>query len=141
MNVFKSQAERRIEALTWGSLLIWVGVTLVVDFHRGVPALVAGLILLVSAFVQRIAGWEAGFVLWVGGIALTVSGLNDLQNGRHHLSAFAIVLIIIGGTIILRAIAGGGPRAKRRRQFIEAVRDQRGPSGGGPTAGGPFRDV
>ncbi len=139
MNVFKSAAERRVEALTWGSLLIWVGITLVVDFHRGVPALVAGLILLVSALVQRVAGWEAGFVLWVGGIALTVSGLNDLSNGHRHLSAFAVVLIIIGGAIILRAITGGGPRAKRRRQFIEAVRQQRGP---GPTGSdGPYRDI
>jgi hypothetical protein len=136
MNIFKSPAERRIEALTWGTLLIWVGISLVTNLHRGVPALVAGLILLVSAIVQRVAGWEAGFVLWIGGIALTVSGLNDLQNGRHHLSAFAIVLIIIGGTIVLRSIAGGGPRARRRRAFIEAVRDQRGPSGGGP-----YRDV
>jgi hypothetical protein len=135
MNVFKNPAERRIEALTWGTLLIWVGISLVVNFHRGIPALVAGLILLTSAIVQRIAGWEAGFVLWVGGIALTVSGLNDLQNGRHHLSALAIVLIIIGGSIVLRSIAGGGPRARRRRQFIEAVREQRGPGGG------PYRDV
>src|SRR5205807_293176 len=131
MNVFKSPAERKVEALTWGTLLVWVGITLVVDLHRGVPALVAGFILLTSAIVQRIAGWEAGFVLWVGGIALTVSGLNDLSNGHRHLSAFAVVLIIIGGAIILRAITGGG-RAKRRRQFIEAVRDQRGPSGDGP---------
>jgi hypothetical protein len=137
MNVFKSPAERRIEALTWGTLLIWVGITLVVDFHRGVPALVAGLILLTSALIQRVAGWEAGFVLWVGGIALTVSGLNDLGNGHRHLSAFAIVLIIIGGSIVLRAIAGGGPRARRRRQFIEAVRQQRDPSDGG----GPYRDI
>ena len=136
MNVFKSHAERRIEALTWGALLIWVGITLVVDFHRGVPALVAGLVLLASAIVQRIAGWEAGFVLWVGGIALTVSGLNDLSNGHRHLSAFAIVLIIIGGAIILRAITGGGPRSRRRREFIEAARQQRGPSGGGP-----YRDI
>jgi hypothetical protein len=136
MNVFKSAAERRVEALTWGALLIWVGVSLATDLHKGVPGLVAGSILLVSALYQRIRGWEAGIILWAGGLALTISGLNDLRSGHHRLSALAIVLILIGGAILLRAITGGGPRAKHRRQVIEAFKEQRG-----PFDDGPYRDV
>ena len=136
MNVFKSPAERRIEALTWGALLVWVGVSLATTLHKGVPGLVAGCILLVSALYQRLRGWEAGIVLWAGGLALTIAGLNDLRGGHHKLSALAIVLILIGGAIVIRAITGGGPRARHRREFIQAVKDKRG-----PFDDGPYRDI
>lgn len=136
MNVFKSTAERRVEALTWGALLIWVGVSLATNLHKGVPGLVAGLILLVSALYQRLRGWEAGIILWAGGLALTISGLNDLRAGHHHLSALAIVLILIGGAIVLRAVTGGGPRARHRRELIDAARRQRG-----AFDDGPYRDI
>ena len=129
MNVFKSQAERRVEAFTWGALLVWVGASLIVDLHRGVPSLVAGLILLTSAIIQRVMGWEAGIILWAGGLALSISG-------HHHLSALAIILILIGGSILLRAISGPGPRARRRKRILEAVQQQ-------PDASdrGPYRDI
>jgi hypothetical protein len=125
VNVFKSVAERRIEALTWGALVTWVGISLIVDLHRGVPSLVAGSILLLSALYQRMRGWEAGIILWAGGLALTISGLNDLRAGHHHLSALAIVLILIGGSILLRAIGGESPRQRRRKRILEAVKEQR----------------
>ncbi|MGZ4141912.1 MAG: hypothetical protein ACXVQY_05325 [Actinomycetota bacterium] len=135
MNVFKSAGERRVEALTWGALLIWVGVSLAVDLHRGVPSPVAGLILLTSAIVQRIVGWEAGIILWAAGLALSISGLNDLTNRNHHLPALAIILILIGGTIVLRAI-GAGPRARRRKRILQSVQQSRG-----PFDDGRYRDV
>jgi hypothetical protein len=136
VNVFKSPAERRTEALTWGALLVWVGVSLIADLHRGVPSLVAGSILLLSAIIQRVRGWEAGIILWAGGLALTISGLNDLRAGHHHLSALAIVLILIGGAIVLRAVGGESPRARRRKRFLQAVQDQ-----ADQFDRGPYRDV
>ena len=99
------------------------------------PSLVAGLILLTSAVIQRVMGWEAGIILWAGGLALSISGLNDLR-GHHHLSALAIILILIGGSIVLRAISGPGPRARRRKRILEAVQQQRDPSDRGP-----YRDI
>ena len=122
--MLKSVAERRIEALTWGALLVWVGISLIVDLHRGVPSLVAGSILLLSAIYQRVRGWEAGIILWAGGLALTISGLNDLRAGHHHLSALAIILILIGGSIVLRAVGGESPRARRRKRILESVKEQ-----------------
>ncbi|HJT38257.1 MAG TPA: hypothetical protein VJ818_07520 [Actinomycetota bacterium] len=136
MNPFKSAGERRVEALTWGALLVWVGVSLIVDLHRGVPSLVAGSILLLSAIYQRFRGWEAGIILWAGGLALTLSGLNDLRAGHHHLSVLAIVLILIGGAIVLRAVGGESPRQRRRKRFLQAVQDQRD-----QFDRGPFRDI
>jgi len=117
MKVFKSAGERRLEAATWGALLVWIGITLAVDLHKGVPGLVAGLILLVSALAQRIAGWDAGLVMWAAGLALSISGLNDLTNGKHHLPALAIILILIGGAILIRAIQGD----KGRRRHLSSV--------------------
>src|SRR5215467_13010444 len=122
--MFKSAAERRIETLTWGALVLWVGISLIVDLNRGVPSLVAGSILLASALYQRLRGWEAGIILWAGGLALTISGLNDLRAGHHHLSALAIILILIGGSIVLRAIGGETPKQRRRKRILEAVKDQ-----------------
>ena len=122
--MLKSVAERRIEALAWGALLVWVGISLIVDLHRGVPSLVAGSILLLSAIYQRVRGWEAGIILWAGGLALTISGLNDLRTGHHHLSALAIILILIGGSIVLRAVGGESPRARRRKRILESVKEQ-----------------
>jgi len=136
VNVFKSVAERRIEALTWGALLVWVGISLIVDLHRGVPSLVAGSILLLSAIVQRVMGYEAGIILWAGGLALTISGLNDLRAGHHHLSVLAIVLILIGGSILLRAFGGESPRQRRRKRILEAVKEQRD-----QFDRGPYRDI
>jgi hypothetical protein len=127
VNVFKDPRERRIEALTWGTLLVWVGLSLGIDFPKGVPGLVAGLILLTSAIIQKVMGWEAGIVLWAAGLALTLSGLNDLTNGRHHVPALAIVLILIGGWIVLRALTG----SRRPRRHLYDVSEPRG----------PFRDV
>ena len=134
--MLKSAAERRIEAFTWGALLVWVGVSLIVDLHRGVPSLVAGSIMLLSAIYQRMRGWEAGIILWAGGLALTISGLNDLRAGHHHFSVLAIVLILIGGSIVLRAIGGETPRQKRRKRILEAVQNQRD-----QFDRGPYRDI
>ena len=104
--------------------------------YRGVPGLVAGSILLLSAIYQRVRGWEAGIILWAGGLALTISGLNDLRSGHHHLSLLAVVLILIGGAIVLRALGGPGPRARRRKRILEAVQDQRD-----QFERGPYRDI
>jgi hypothetical protein len=128
VNVFKSPAERRIEAATWGTLLVWVGISLGITLPKGVPGLVAGLILLASAILQKALGWEAGIILWAAGLALSLSGLNDLTNGKHHIPALAIILILIGGSILLRALAGGG--SDRRRHLSDVSRPR-----------GPYRDV
>jgi hypothetical protein len=103
----KPTAERRIEAATWGLLLIWAGVVLAVELREGVPAVVAGGILLASALIQKSMGGEGGLVFWAGGIAFTLSGLNDLTNGRRHIPVLAVVLILFGAAVLGRALAGG----------------------------------
>jgi hypothetical protein len=114
--LFKTTSERRIELATWGLMLIWVGVWMSVDLRRGVPGVVAGAILLLSALIQRALGYEAGLVLWVGGIAFMVSGLNDLAKGKHNVSVLAIVLVIFGAMLLIRAAAG--PQNKRKLRAV-----------------------
>jgi hypothetical protein len=123
--LFKPSGERRIELATWGLLLIWVGIWLSVDMRRGVPALVTGGLLLGSALLQRVLGYEAGLVLWVGGFAFTLSGLNDLTRGKHHVPAFAIVLVIAGVLMLIRAFAG--PQRRRHLRAVTHGRDPRPP--------------
>lgn len=114
----KDPRERRVETATWGVLLVWVGTMLVVHEPRGVANIGAGAIMLVSALIQRALGWDAGLVLWAGGIAFLLSGINDRLGRDQHVPALAVVLIIIGGMLVLRAFG----RQPRRNRHIRVVR-------------------
>ena len=143
MGIFKSSGERRVEAATWGLLLIWAGAVIVADngdrpFVKGVPAVVAGGILLLSAAVQKVMGWEAGFIFWAGGIAFGLSGLNDLTHGKRNLPVLAVILIIAGVLVLLRALSvPGGPG--RHLRGVSSPHDRPGGDGGFQRRGGDER--
>jgi hypothetical protein len=101
----KRALERKIEGATWGLLLIWAGVYLAVDHMKaGVPALVAGSILLASAMLQRAIGGDAGIMYWGSGLGFALWGLNDLVNKKHDFPVLATVLILVGLFVLLRAL-------------------------------------
>ena len=122
--MIKSAAEARIEIATWGLVLIWVGLVMAFDFRKGIPALVAGAILLVSGVIQKAIGGRAGMIVWVAGIALVLSGVNDLTHGRKHVPVLAVIVIIIGAGLLGGAIAGGR-RMQRRVQMYTGHWTQR----------------
>lgn len=109
----KSGGERRFEAVTWGLLLVWVGLMMTVDEPDGLTGVGAGGILLLSALIQRAVGWEAGAVLWVAGFVLVLSGVNELV-GEQDVPVLAVLLILFGAAIVGKAVMSGS-RARARR--------------------------
>jgi hypothetical protein len=70
----KQPAERIIEAITWASVVIWLGFTLIAHILNYVwlVVLVLAVILLSSAIYQRSRDWETSLSIWVFGIWMAV---------------------------------------------------------------------
>ncbi|MFA5890214.1 MAG: hypothetical protein WDA27_04555 [Actinomycetota bacterium] len=118
----KSAGERRIETATWGLLLIWAGIVITADLSTGIPATVAGGILLLSAIAQKAAGHSAGLILWAGGLGFLLSGVNDLLGRDRNVPIFAGALVVVGVLLLARALAGG-----RKNSWQGNSRTPRGP--------------
>lgn len=104
----KSLGERRIELATWGALAIWVGIMMVAHEGRGVAPLGVGVILVVSALVQRVQRFDVGILLWAFGIYFLVRGIVDIAEiNDADVPTLAIVLIALGVFLIWRAARGG----------------------------------
>ncbi|HVL32387.1 MAG TPA: hypothetical protein VM600_02275 [Actinomycetota bacterium] len=105
----KHPGERRLETVTWGLLLVWLGVMMMIEEPEGLAGVGAGAILLLSAVLQKLLKWEAGAVLWIAGVALVFSGINELL-GDREVPVLAIVLLVVGALVIGRAMAPRRPR-------------------------------
>lgn len=108
----KPPAERRIELATWGALLVWIGVMLMVDERPGVTAVGLGGIMLASAVIQRALGYRAGLLLWGFGLYFLIGGLADLTDLKLSNVALAGVLIAFGALLLIRATGGPGWRSR-----------------------------
>jgi hypothetical protein len=102
---------RNFEAITWGAILIWWGVTeLVVSLPHGVGAIGIGLILLGLNLARSLNGIpNRGFTTTVGILAL-VLGVLELASSVLHLSfdlpIFSILLIVLGLVVLARGLSG-----------------------------------
>lgn len=94
-----------IRRATWGLLLLWIGVMMVVEESPGVASIGAGAILLLSALLRRALAWRAGFVLWAMGALLVIFGLNDLGGDDRGIPLFAVALIGFGSLMLVRAFS------------------------------------
>jgi hypothetical protein len=102
---------RNFEAIAWGALLIWWGITeLVPSLPDGTGALGIGLILIGVNFARRLNGIPiSGFSTTVGILALVWGGLElvgVLLSLPFELPIFAILLIVLGAIILAPALAG-----------------------------------
>ncbi len=70
----KSAAERSIEALTWASVVIWLGFALLAHLlgYPWLVVMVLSIILLSSAIYQHSQGWQTSLGIWVFGIWMAV---------------------------------------------------------------------
>ncbi|MBN1564666.1 MAG: hypothetical protein JXA10_12545 [Anaerolineae bacterium] len=78
----KQTPERIIEALTWASVLIWIGFAFIAHILNYVwlVVLVLSVILLSSAIYQRSRNWETSLSIWVFGIWMAVFSVLETVN-------------------------------------------------------------
>lgn len=133
----KTTAERSIEALTWASVVIWLGFALVAHILNYVwlIMMVLSIILLSSAIYQRSQGWHTSLSIWIFGIWMavfsvleTVSGMLVAINDSGGLNIdlwvyLGIALVSMGVAVVFRTVQGPGTTTDRSAR---ARRDERG---------------
>jgi len=102
---------RNFEAMAWGALLVWWGVTeLFGTLPEGSGAIGIGLILLGLNIARSLNGIPtSGFTTTVGILALVWGGLElagVIFSLPFEIPVFAILLIVWGATVLARALTG-----------------------------------
>ena len=89
---------RNIDALAWGALLIWWGLTLLVQFPAGVGLIGVALILLAASAARAFQGMPvSGFTTAIGVLALVWGGLELAGTVLpFELPVFPVLLIVLG---------------------------------------------
>jgi hypothetical protein len=99
------------ETIAWGVILLWWGITELLNLPNGMDALGIGLILLTLTAARSGKGLRtSGLTIAVGVLALAW-GLLDLMDSLlrlpFELPTFAILLIVLGVTLIALALLRG----------------------------------
>lgn len=78
----KSGGERSIEALTWASVVMWLGFALIIHLleYAWLVLMVLGIILLSSAIYQRSRGWHTSLMIWIGGVWMAIFSVIEVTN-------------------------------------------------------------
>lgn len=102
---------RNFEAIAWGALLIWWGITeLFTSLPDGTGALGIGLILVGVNVARSLNGLAISrFSMTLGILALVWAGLElvgVLLSLPFEIPIFAILLIVLGAIILAPALAG-----------------------------------
>jgi len=110
MNITQ-RLNRNFEAIAWGALFIWWGITEIVTFlPAGIGLLGIGLILLGVNAARLQSGISAsGFSTTIGILALIWGGLElagALLSLPFELPVFAILLIVLGGSVLASVLIG-----------------------------------
>ena len=98
-----------LEAVAWGALLVWWGITeLVPGLPKGLGAVGVGLILLGVNAVRRLSGAPISvFSTFLGVLALVWGGLDlvaSVLNLPFEMPTFAILLIVLGAMLLGREL-------------------------------------
>jgi hypothetical protein len=136
----KSTAERRVEALAWASVLIWLGMSLLMGLlaYVWLVVMVLSIILLSSAIYQRARGWHTSLSIWVFGIWMAIfsvvevlnefiRAINDGEGLDITLGIYlGIALVSMGVAAVLRNIQapGGDEDDRRDRRARERTPDR-----------------
>ena len=93
---------RNIEAIAWGALFIWWGITLLIQFPAGVGLIGVGLILLAANAARYFQGMRlSGFSTTIGVLALLWGGMELAGTVLpFELPVFPIILIVLGLMIL-----------------------------------------
>lgn len=98
------RTNRNIEALAWGALFVWWGITLLVKLPAGVGLIGVGLILLGANGIRYSQGMRInGFSLTIAILALVWGGLElagAVLRLPFEVPVFAILLIVLGVMVL-----------------------------------------
>ena len=88
----KQPAERVIEALTWASVVIWLGFALIAHILNYVwlIVLVLSVILLSSAIYQRSRNWETSLAIWCTNVGVLRESACPVTVSAHNPSRFTL---------------------------------------------------
>ena len=100
---------RNLEAMAWGALFIWWGITELFPFlPHGVGAIGIGLIFLGLNLARSLNGLPtSGFSTTLGVLALVLGGLelaSSVMRLSFELPVFAILLIVLGVILLAREL-------------------------------------
>ncbi len=142
----KSNLERSVEALTWATVVIWLGFVLIFSPPVWLVLMILSIILLTSAIYQRSRGWQTSMMIWIAGVWMAVfsvveivSEFIDTVTGEHivvsPLVYLGITLISMGLAVVFRMMqiptltapdAGARSRSSARgRAAVDPVVQQR----------------
>ena len=76
--MMKGETERNVERMTFGAMLILLGIVALVRVPGWFFPLAAAVILLGSAFYQRSQGWSVSFWTWLFGGLFAIAAVLDL---------------------------------------------------------------
>ncbi len=106
-----------IEALAWGALFVWWGITLLIQFPAGIGLVGVGLILLGGNAVRYFQGIRMNaFSACIGLLALVWGGLElagAVLRLPFELPVFAILMIVLGAFVLGRAMVRSNGQADR----------------------------
>jgi hypothetical protein len=93
-----TRKNRNIDALAWGALFIWWGITLLIQFPAGVGLIGVGLILIAANAARYFQGMVvSGFTTAIGVLALVWGALEMAGTVlSFELPVFPILLIVLG---------------------------------------------
>jgi hypothetical protein len=107
--------DRNIDALAWGALFIWWGVTLLIKLPAGVGLIGVGLILLAANAARHFQGLGvSGFATAIGVLALVWGALELVGTVLPlALPVFPILLIVLGLLVLFGGRQQAPATAKR----------------------------
>ena len=105
---------RNIDALAWGALFIWWGITLLIQFPAGVGLIGVGLILLAANAARYFQGMGlSGFTTAIGVLALVWGGLELAGTVLpFELPVFPVLLIVLGLMVLFGSRRGEATSVK-----------------------------
>lgn len=93
---------KKLDALVWGLLLIWIGIALLTAIGWGIGLLGVGAILLCEQAARKYMGSYIEIFWIVVGAVFVIGGISELSG--VHISLIPVACIIAGVALLLSAL-------------------------------------
>lgn len=96
--------EKNIEAISWGSFLIWIGIAIIADLGFPIGLLGVGVITLVAQILKKNSNYKVEMFWVIAGLLFVIGGIWGILKIDVPLIP---ILIIIAGIVILTSVIKG----------------------------------